>query len=88
MAIGMAVNRCACAMDQAGELGSTHESFAVRRANRIVDGSRFDLLCVVAAKLPVGMATAISTSYIVVVVVLSRLFLNEGIGWMKLLESL
>ena len=35
------------------------------------------------AKLPVGMATAISTSYVVLVVLLSRLFLNESIGWMK-----
>jgi len=35
------------------------------------------------AKLPVGMATAISTSYVVLVVLLSRLFLHEGIGWMK-----
>src|SRR6266550_1074898 len=35
------------------------------------------------AKLPVGMATAISTSYVVLVVLLSRLFLHESIGWMK-----
>jgi drug/metabolite transporter (DMT)-like permease len=35
------------------------------------------------AKLPVGMATAISTSYVFVVVLLSRLFLNETISWMK-----
>ena len=35
------------------------------------------------AKLPVGAATAISTSYVVLVVLLSRLFLNESIGWMK-----
>src|SRR2546429_8657785 len=35
------------------------------------------------AKPPVGMATAISTSYVVLVVLLSRLFLNESIGWMK-----
>jgi drug/metabolite transporter (DMT)-like permease len=35
------------------------------------------------AKLPVGMATATSTSYVVIVVLLSRLFLHESIGWMK-----
>ena len=35
------------------------------------------------AKLPVGMATAISTSYVVLVVLLSRFFLSENIGWMK-----
>ena len=35
------------------------------------------------AKLPVGMATAVSTSYVVVVVFLSWLFLHESIGWMK-----
>jgi drug/metabolite transporter (DMT)-like permease len=35
------------------------------------------------AKVPVGMATAISTSYVVLVVLLSRLFLHESIGWLK-----
>jgi drug/metabolite transporter (DMT)-like permease len=35
------------------------------------------------SKLPVGTATAISVSYVVLVVLLSRLFLNESIGWMK-----
>ena len=35
------------------------------------------------AKLPVGMATAVSTSYVVLVVLLSRLFLHESIGWLK-----
>jgi drug/metabolite transporter (DMT)-like permease len=35
------------------------------------------------SKLPVGMATAISTSYVVLVVLLSRLFLHETIGWIK-----
>lgn len=35
------------------------------------------------AKLPVGLATAISTSYIVLVVILSRVFLGESIGWTK-----
>src|SRR3989440_1996183 len=35
------------------------------------------------AKLPVGMATAISTSYVVLVDLLSRLFLHESLGWMK-----
>ena len=36
------------------------------------------------AKLPVGMATAISTSYVVLVFFLSWLFLNERISWMKI----
>jgi drug/metabolite transporter (DMT)-like permease len=35
------------------------------------------------AKMPVGLAAAISTSYVVLVVVLSRLFLGEQIGWLK-----
>ena len=43
-------------------------------------------ICFVLAltKLPVGTATAISTSYVLLVVLLSRIFLNENIGWMKL----
>lgn len=36
------------------------------------------------AKLPVGMASAISTSYVIVVVVLSRFFLNESLGLVKM----
>ena len=36
------------------------------------------------AKLPVGMATAISTSYVILVFVLAWLFLNERISWMKI----
>jgi len=35
------------------------------------------------SKLPVGTAAAISTSYIVLVVLLSRIFLGESLGWMK-----
>jgi drug/metabolite transporter (DMT)-like permease len=35
------------------------------------------------AKLPVGVAAAVSTSYVVVVVVLSRMFLGEPIGAIK-----
>ena|SRR5687767_10772645 len=36
-------------------------------------------------KLPVGLASAISASYILVVVLLSRMFLKEPIGALKLL---
>ena len=36
------------------------------------------------SKLPVGTATAISTSYIVLVVLLSRIFLDESLSWMKI----
>jgi drug/metabolite transporter (DMT)-like permease len=35
------------------------------------------------SKLPVGTAAAISTSYVVLVVLLSRIFLDENISWMK-----
>src|SRR5215510_3897895 len=35
------------------------------------------------SKLPVGTAAAISTSYILVVVLLSRLFLGESLSWLK-----
>jgi drug/metabolite transporter (DMT)-like permease len=36
------------------------------------------------SKLPVGMAAAISTSYVVLVVVLSRVFLGESLSWLKI----
>lgn len=40
------------------------------------------------AKLPVGMATAISTSYVLVVLFLSWLFLSENMSWMKIAGTL
>ena len=40
------------------------------------------------AKLPVGMATAISTSYVVLVFFLSWLFLSERISWIKIAGAL
>lgn len=40
------------------------------------------------SKLPVGTAAAISTSYIVLVVFLSWLFLSESLSWMKIIGIL
>lgn len=42
-------------------------------------------ICYVLAlsKMPVGVAAAVSTSYVVLVVVLSRIFLGEPLGWLK-----
>jgi drug/metabolite transporter (DMT)-like permease len=36
------------------------------------------------AKLPVGTAAAISTSYVLLVVLLSRVFLGEQLSWLKI----
>ena len=36
------------------------------------------------SKLPAGTAAAISTAYIIVVVILSRIFLDESLSWMKI----
>jgi drug/metabolite transporter (DMT)-like permease len=40
------------------------------------------------SELPVGMATGISTSYVLLVMLLSWLFLNEGMSWMKAFGAL
>ncbi|SRR6266446_2819838 len=40
------------------------------------------------SKLPVGMATAISTSYVLLVLFLSWVFLNESMSWMKIAGTL
>jgi drug/metabolite transporter (DMT)-like permease len=40
------------------------------------------------AELPVGMATGISTSYVLLVMLLSWWFLNEEMGWMKIAGAL
>jgi bacterial/archaeal transporter family protein len=36
------------------------------------------------AKLPVGTAAAVSTSYVLLVVLLSRVFLGEPLSWLKI----
>jgi drug/metabolite transporter (DMT)-like permease len=36
------------------------------------------------SKLPVGTAAAISTSYVLLVVLLSRVFLGESLSWLKI----
>ena len=40
------------------------------------------------SKLPVGMATGISTSYVLLVLLLSWLFLSESMSWMKIAGTL
>jgi drug/metabolite transporter (DMT)-like permease len=40
------------------------------------------------AKLPVGMATGISVSYVLLVLFLSWLFLNESMSWLKIVGTL
>ncbi|HEU4596841.1 MAG TPA: DMT family transporter, partial [Pyrinomonadaceae bacterium] len=40
------------------------------------------------SKLPVGTAAAISTSYVVLVVLLSRVFLGEPLSWLKIVGIL
>jgi drug/metabolite transporter (DMT)-like permease len=40
------------------------------------------------SKLPVGTAAAISTSYVLLVVVLSRIFLGESLSWLKIVGIL
>jgi drug/metabolite transporter (DMT)-like permease len=47
-------------------------------------------ICFVLAlsQLPVGTATAISTSYVLLVLFLSWLFLNESMSWMKIAGTL
>jgi drug/metabolite transporter (DMT)-like permease len=40
------------------------------------------------SKLPVGAAAAISTSYIVLVVLLSWIFLHESLSWLKIIGIL
>ncbi len=49
-------------------------------------GSIFFVLAL--SKLPVGMATGISVSYVLLVLFLSWLFLNESMSWMKILGTL
>ena len=83
MAIGMAVTAVPALLIKQGSLTVPTKSlpFGAPIGLLMAVGSICFVLAL--ARLPVGMATAISTSYVLLVVLLSRVFLNESLGWIK-----
>src|SRR5205809_1640375 len=83
MAIGMAVTAVPALWIKEGSLSVPTKALPLGAPIGLLMAVGSICFVLSLAKLPVGMATAISTSYVVLVVLLSRLFLQEGIGWMK-----
>src|SRR5215510_7302122 len=83
MAIGMAVTAVPALLFKQGNLSVPIKSLPIGAPIGFMMALGSIAFVLALSKLPVGMATAISTSYVLLVVVLSRVFLNEGIGLVK-----
>lgn len=84
MAIGMAVTAVPALWIKQGSLIVPTKAFPLGAPIGLLMALGSICFVLSLAKLPVGMASAISTSYVIVVVVLSRFFLNESIGLVKM----
>lgn len=88
MAIGMAVTAVPALWIKQGNLTVPTKALPLGTPIGLLMavGSIFFVLAL--SKLPVGMATGISVSYVLLVLFLSWLFLNESMSWMKILGTL
>ena len=88
MAIGMAVTAVPALWIKQGNLTVPTKALPLGAPIGLLMavGSIFFVLAL--SKLPVGMATGISVSYVLLVLFLSWLFLNESMSWMKILGTL
>jgi transporter family protein len=84
MAIGMAVTAVPALLLKEGTLTVPMKALPVGAPIGLLMALGSICFVLALAKLSVGAATAISTSYVLVVVLLSRVFLDEDIGWIKL----
>jgi len=73
---------------QAGKLNCAGKSAAAWRADRSAEALGSISFVLALAELPVGMATGISVSYVLLVMLLSRIFLNESMTLMKISGAL
>jgi len=87
MAIGMAITAIPALWIKQGNLAVPTKALPLGAPGLLMAlGSICFVLSL--AKLPVGMATAISASYVVLVIFLSWLFLNENMSLMKIAGTL
>jgi drug/metabolite transporter (DMT)-like permease len=83
MAIGMAVTAVPALWIKQGSLTVPTKALPLGAPIGLLMALGSICFVLALAKLPVGMAAAISTSYVLLVFFLSWLFLNESLTWMK-----
>jgi drug/metabolite transporter (DMT)-like permease len=83
MAIGMAVTAVPALWIKQGSLTVPTKALPLGAPIGLLMALGSICFVLALAKLPVGMAAAISTSYVLVVVLLSWFFLNETFTWIK-----
>lgn len=88
MAIGMAVTAIPALWIKQGNLTVPTKSLPLGAPIGLLMALGSICFVLSLSKLPVGMATAISTSYVLVVLFLSWLFLSESMSWMKIAGTL
>jgi bacterial/archaeal transporter family protein len=88
MAIGMLIITIPALWFYQKSFKFPHEGLALGMGTGLLMAAGSLLFVLSLSKLPVGLASAVSTSYIVVVVILSVIFLNEPIGALKILGIL
>ena len=88
MAIGMAVTAIPALWIKQGNLTVPTKSLPLGAPIGLLMALGSICFVLSLSKLPVGMATAISTSYVLLVLFLSWLFLSESMSWMKIAGTL
>jgi drug/metabolite transporter (DMT)-like permease len=84
MAIGMAVTAVPALWIKQGSLNVPIKAMPLGAPIGLLMALGSICFVLALSELPVGMATAISTSYVLLVLFLSWLFLNESMSWMKI----
>ena len=88
MAIGMAVTALPALWLRQGSLSVPVKSLPLGAPIGLLMALGSISYVLALSKLPVGTAAAISTSYVVLVVLLSWIFLGENLSWMKIIGIL
>ena len=88
MAIGMAVTAVPALWLKQGNLSVPAKALPLGAPIGLLMALGSICFVLALSELPVGMATAISTSYVLLVLALSWLFLSEGMSWMKIAGTL
>ena len=84
MAVGMAVTAIPALLIKQGSLTVPMKSLPLGAPIGLLMALGSISYVLALSKLPVGTAAAISTSYVLLVVLLSRVFLDENLSWLKI----
>lgn len=84
MAIGMVVTAVPALLIKQGSLSVPTKALPLGAPIGLLMALGSISFVLALSKLEVGTATAISTSYVVLVVLLSRIFLSESLSWLKI----